>query len=262
AISAARHVISVLETDLKGHGHQTDSQPTPAPTAIPTPVPTPVAAPIDVAPPAANLLNTAIVQTCWQASRTTITPVCQQAAVAAINAARSAEPVPLPPLALPAGYYQMPAPEQLFVLINLERASRNLPAVGSMSVALDQQAVGLAQQNADPALGGPDNIVAGVWGGDYGPTAMVFDWLYNDGWDGVGTANGGCTSPTASGCWGHRSDLFTTQGGSGLVAGIGCSPSWSGRTDMESCTVEFASGSNYGASAYTWSAIEGSQVGN
>jgi len=262
AISAVRHGISVLEADLKGKPSPAHwpmgSTPTPAPTAQPTATPTPLPAPIDVAPPPATITDFPVVQLC-DVNAYSITLACEQAAVAAINSARAAEPTPLPPLALPQNFYTMPQAEQMFVLINLERVSRNLTPILGLSAALDQQAVGLAAQNADPTLS--STVVAGSWAGGSGAAAEVYEWLYDDGPD---SPNIDCTPSNESGCWGHRANLFADPAGlTDLTAGIGCVP-YSvapGAGNMDSCTIEIAVGQP-GPLVYSWSAIEGSQVGN
>jgi hypothetical protein len=72
-----------------------------------------------------------------------------------------------------------------------------------------------ALRNADPALGAfaPGVMTEyGLWGISTSdpastapdPATIVDDWVNRDGWQGSATQNLDCTSPTASGCNGHR----------------------------------------------------------
>lgn len=66
----------------------------------------------------------------------------------------------------------------------------------------------------------------GAWAGDsVNAVAALFGWFYDDGWGGSnGTWNFDCSSPTASGCWGHRDELLGEWAGTGCtdcIAGAG-----------------------------------------
>src|SRR5580692_2600503 len=63
---------------------------------------------------------------------------CVTSDLAQINAARAAEGVG--PMVLPSGYAQLTGPEQLFVVVNLERVDRGLPPFTAMTDALNSEA--------------------------------------------------------------------------------------------------------------------------
>ncbi|MHB1975425.1 MAG: hypothetical protein ACYCR4_14260, partial [Acidimicrobiales bacterium] len=50
-------------------------------------------------------------------------------------------------------------------------------------------------------------------GNEVSTLAAEYDWVYDDGY---GSANVDCTSPGASGCWGHRDVIL------GQYTGLGC----------------------------------------
>ena len=86
-------------------------------------------------------------------------------------------------------------------------------AATGVSIAAD--VTNAALRNADPTLGTftPGAVLEyGLWGistaepasNSLDPSSIVDDWVYSDGWQGAATQNLDCTSPTASGCNGHR----------------------------------------------------------
>ena len=147
---------------------------------------------------------------------------CTNAALAAINSARAAEGVG--PMSLPSNWSSLTVPEQVFVASNLERVARGVPALVGMAGPLDSDAQTGANAGGDPALaqsyGGITSSASGsIWaGGELNPLLADYDWMYGDGYNG-GAAGGNidCTSPKASGCWGHRDIIL------GAYTGITCS---------------------------------------
>ncbi len=152
-------------------------------------------------------------------------PGCLSLLLAALNAAQRSEHVRT--LALPSDFRSLSVPEQLFVLVNLERLSRGVPPLVGLSPYLDAAAAAAAQAGQDPpfrAAYGPVRVWWPQDGGLYGygatwagnvvdATAAVFGWMYSDGWGGSAqrTTNLACTGPGAPGCWGHR-DLLLGEG--------------------------------------------------
>ena len=132
---------------------------------------------------------------------------CQQASVAAFDRARSAEG--LGPMTLPDDFASLGRTAQLFVLTNLERSARGLPAVQQASAALDASALAGAVTGEDP------NGPAGTqWGsvvamGEGSTFEAVFDWVYDDG---PGSPNLDCPKAGGSGCWGHREVVLGNWG--------------------------------------------------
>jgi hypothetical protein len=176
---------------------------------------------------------------------------CTEVLLAAVNQAQTAEH--LDDFTLPSNYFGLSPTKQLFVLVNLERVSRGVPPIVGLSPYLDSSATRAAERAEDPGFqssygpvrlwvppGGGTYAYAGTWaGGSVNAVAAVFGWLYDDGWSGrKATWNYDCTSPTASGCWGHRDQLLGESTGTrctDCVAGSGyASPG--GRNWQESYT--------------------------
>lgn len=139
--------------------------------------------------------------------------------IAAIDQARAQEG--LAALQLPADYSSLTPAEQLLVLLNDERTARGLtPAVG-LATDLDAAAAAgaAAQQDPVPPSGASYTVGASVWGEAPSMADVVFGWMYDDGWGGstAATPNLDCTSPTASGCWGHRDAILGDYGSQPLM---------------------------------------------
>jgi hypothetical protein len=163
-------------------------------------------------------------------------PTCMKAVLAAINHARAAEGVR--PMVLPARFAQMSTPEQLFVVINLERVDRNLPPFVGMTAAMDANAAKGADHAEDPP--DPPNVLGDdeEWsGGAVNALDADYGWMYNDG---RGSGNVDCPRTGGQGCWDHRHgilDAFGTVGTMVLGAaydatGDTASAGWSGGTSM------------------------------
>lgn len=164
-------------------------------------------------------------------------PACNKLLMAAIDQAQVAEGHP--PFTLPTNYYELGTTQQLFVLVNLERISRGVPPLVGYSPYLDAEGSRSAKAGGDPvfhASFGPVKVwhpptggtyaFGGTWAGNsVNAAAAVFGWFYDDGWGGPRkTWNYACTSPSASGCWGHRDELLGEYSGttcSDCLAGAG-----------------------------------------
>jgi hypothetical protein len=162
---------------------------------------------------------------------------CTDLLLPAINQAQKAEH--LKQFALPSNYFALGAAKQMFVLINLERISRGVPPLVGLSSYLNAEASTAARHAQDPSFktsygpvqvwlppGGGTYAFGGAWAGDSVNSAdALFGWFYDDGWGGKGnTWNFACTSPAASGCWGHRDELLGEWAGTSCtdcVAGSG-----------------------------------------
>jgi hypothetical protein len=127
---------------------------------------------------------------------------CQAASLSGLDQARAGEG--LPPDSLPAGFWGLSYAQQLEILINQERTSRNLPATKSQSAAKDADALAGAQDLTDPPLLASD-LVGGVWAERWNTAAAVFAWVYDDGVDdALGNGSSGCAVLSDITCWGHR----------------------------------------------------------
>ncbi|MDE3082434.1 MAG: hypothetical protein KGJ39_03335 [Acidobacteriota bacterium] len=136
---------------------------------------------------------------------------CTNYVLAAINSARAIEHIA--PMVLPSDWYSLSVTEQLYVVINLERTARGLPAYVGLTRGLDTSARAGAIKNVDPwfvrgvAYSRFTSILA-----DASPSPLAADyvWMYNDGWGGslAATSNVDCTSAQAPACWGHRTNIL------------------------------------------------------
>jgi hypothetical protein len=141
---------------------------------------------------------------------------CISGDLAQINAARAQEGIG--PMYLPTDYAQLSGPEQLFVVINLERVDRGLAPMTALTSDLDALAATGAGHGMDPTLPSGGVAWAGaIWAGGYPSTLETdFAWMYDDG---PGSNNLDCTSSESSGCWGHRDVILHTGHTGTLLAG-------------------------------------------
>jgi hypothetical protein len=109
-------------------------------------------------------------------------------------------------MALPSNFGALTAGEQLFVLTDIERVDRGLPAVVGMVQQLNDDAQAAAASNTDPTPSSlPPGTTALAWASNWaeaaGPLGSNYNWMYNDG---PGSGDLGCTSANPGACWGHR----------------------------------------------------------
>ncbi|HVB91808.1 MAG TPA: hypothetical protein VND70_06885 [Acidimicrobiales bacterium] len=135
-----------------------------------------------------------------------------------INSARGAEGVG--PMAVQeSALGNLPIPQQVFTIVNLERVDRGEQPIAYMTAQLNAVAQGGANAGADPGLptslsGGALTTYGGaIWAG--GLTSVLeadYYWMYTDGWGGstAATSNVACSPTSPSGCWGHR-DIILHQ---------------------------------------------------
>jgi len=139
-------------------------------------------------------------------------PKCVAAEVSATDRAQRAEG--LPAIGLPRNFAGLSAPEQLLVLVDIERVSRGEAPVLGVSARVNVFAQLGARSNSDPSLPPTSGIAGstGGWAANYAgsvsPLDANYEWMYTDGWQGKFTFNYACTSPHAAGCWGHRDNIL------------------------------------------------------
>ncbi len=150
---------------------------------------------------------------------------CMKQSLAMINAGRRSED--LGPLMLPSNWGQLDVAQQLFVLTELERTARGLPADTGMAANLDASAVTGADEGRDPG-----DYSGSLWaGGDPNAIVVMADWIYEDGVFANGfSENLNCSVTSPSGCWKHRDVLLHDGSLPGLCRehcqiGAGYSPS-------------------------------------
>jgi len=121
-----------------------------------------------------------------------------------INFARMFEG--LGPLVLPSNYASESVPLQQLVITDEERGDRGLWGYSGLDAKLNTAALDAAQANADPALPLGFQAPGGsIFAKDYTPLGADYAWMYDDGYGGT---NLDCTSPSDSGCWGHRDNIL------------------------------------------------------
>ena len=158
-------------------------------------------------------------------------PTCIRFVLSSINGARTQEA--LDPITLPSDWYSLSAPQQLFVIADLERTSRGLPPYLGLNRQLSAAAQRAALQGVDPPFAPGFNVGLdrhGVRGMGstiaYGFSVLGADyvWMYEDGWGGsvAVTPNEACTYAGAPGCWGHRDQILGADGSYNEGVGLHC----------------------------------------
>jgi hypothetical protein len=145
---------------------------------------------------------------------------CTNDALADLNAARVSEGVV--PMVLPGDWNSLTIEQQLLVVSNLERIDRGLAAIQGLTTNLNANAQNAANNDADPDTEDVTyGYATGAWEGGYvSPLMSDFAWVYDDGY---GSGNLDCTSPTDSGCWGHRDGILVGTS-EPVVMGAGYDP--------------------------------------
>jgi hypothetical protein len=117
-------------------------------------------------------------------------------------------------LHLPSNFDRLSVPEQMLVMVDLERVNRGEAPVAGLTRPLDRQAQRAAAAGTDPAIGFGD-----IWEGGPRSTAEAdYAWMYDDGYGG---SNVDCTTPTSPSCWGHRDIILDDEVTGAMVAGAG-----------------------------------------
>jgi hypothetical protein len=141
-----------------------------------------------------------------------------------INYARSVEG--LGPLVLPSDFATDSVAVQQLIVTDEERGDRGLSEYAGLDATLNAAAQSGAVAKGDPSL--PAGFVGpggSIFAQDYTPLGADYAWMYNDGYGGT---NLDCTTPGASGCWGHRDNIlgpWTSTGTQTAMMGAGNTPS-------------------------------------
>lgn len=190
---------------------------------------------------------------CYQSGQTALA-LCDQQVLQAINHAHSVEGIP--PISLPANYSTLPFDVEQFIIVNLERTSYGLPPLTGITASLDTVALGGVTNHTDPS----DPSVSFEYTSDFyastapnsggNPLMADYFYMYLDGWGGNGSANGDCTSATASGCWGHRDSILWNPGGQ-LSYGAAEGP-WGNGYDNSAMIVAETTPASQSGYTYTW----------
>jgi hypothetical protein len=178
---------------------------------------------------------------------TQATPACP-VGLSTLDADRQVEGVI--PMSIPADFSTLTSQEQVFVLANFERVDRGLTPINGLASSLDALAQNGAQNDQDPTF--PSGVEKGGsnWA-EGSPLAAYELWMYEDGWNGANTINEACTSPSASGCWGHRDNILGTYPSPALM-GAGVSTT---SADGASTAELFVGGDTTDTPYFTWSQV-------
>jgi len=159
--------------------------------------------------PAANIPVGPLPRSC---ERAPTGAACEDVAVQRLDAARAR--LGLGRYLLPTGFVALSPARQWLILANLDRIAYARRPIRGLTLPLDASARQGAQAREDP---NPWSLVAGLpgqsqvafasnWAGGQGNALLAYyGWMYDDGY---GSVNADCSSPTASGCWGHRQDVL------------------------------------------------------
>jgi hypothetical protein len=164
-----------------------------------------------ILPPANPQFSLAVLQHVWPPCNSAYdySSACLKTSLAMLNAGRLNEQ--LGPAMLPSNWRQLTIAQQLFVLTELERTARGLPADTGLAADWDAAAQVGADAGQDPSSSGSGAPgFESVWaGGQPNPIVVVADWVYADGVFPNGSSqNLGCSETTTSGCWNHRDTVL------------------------------------------------------
>ena len=142
---------------------------------------------------------------------------CTQALLAELNYGLATEG--LAPMALPSNWYTLSVPEQIFVVIDLERVARGLQPFKGLSFIWDVDAQIGAIAYGDPAAPTGSAWEGTEWAGAVAnPLQADFVWMYDDGFGGP---NIDCESAGAPGCWIHRNNILAMGSCTTCLVGAG-----------------------------------------
>ncbi len=173
----------------------------------------------------------------------------------------------LGPYLLPADFATLPGEEQLLILCNLDRLAYGLPPIDGLSPALGAVAQVGVTNDADPD---PSALLSGFatfgwssnWAGAFGNAPEAYyAWMYYDGWGGKQTSNLDCTSPTASGCWGHRVDVLAFAAPGTLSMGAAVARDAHGQIGY-AMTLVWTPASDWTTYRYTWANAQADGAGS
>jgi hypothetical protein len=212
--------------------------------------------------PTANIAVGPLPAACATASRGTI---CMHAMVRALNRAHAQ--LGLGPYVLPTDFYSLNGSEQLLIVCNLDRLAYGLPPVAGLSPVLNAVAASGVTSDADPD---PSALLSSFqsfgwssnWAGGYGNALEAYyAWMYYDGWGGKQTSNLDCTSPTASGCWGHRADVLAFPDQGLLSMGASVRKDSAGQIGY-AMTLVWTPQTNWTSFSYSWASAQADGAGS
>lgn len=211
--------------------------------------------------PTANIPAGPLPRACASAPRG---PLCIAGVVRSLDHARAQ--LGFGPYLLPTDFARLSGARQLLVLSNLDRVAYGLPPIDGLSPVLNTVAAAGVSADADP---NPSSLLSSFstfgwssnWAGAY-PNApeAYYAWMYYDGWSGRGTSNLDCTSPDASGCWGHREDVLSFPELGMLSMGASVSRDAHGQIGY-AMTLVWTPVTNWTNYTYSWAQAEAAGAG-
>ncbi len=171
---------------------------------------------------------------------------CEHWTIERLDAARAKQG--LPPYELPASFTSLTPDKQLLILTDLDRSAYDITPVYGLNSNLTEAAqTGVREQRdpTTPTTGGPWK----GYGSDWASTAALIGyylWMYDDGY---GSPNSDCTSPSATGCWGHRKVILGEAVNLPTPQLMGAA---TGTTPRNAGTALIISANNTTTSYYTW----------
>jgi hypothetical protein len=187
--------------------------------------------------------------------------------LSSINAARADEGVG--PLSITSSTLAgLSIPEQVFIVVNLERIDRGLPAISYMTAQLNADAQQGANAGGDPGFpaslsgGAPVAYGGSIWAGGLSSVLEAdYYWMYDDGWGGLlsSTSNAACSLLSLSECWGHRDIIlhqFANCGSAAPTLSMGAAYSLTGYSGGSIAAVEISTcGAPPSDITLTWSQV-------
>jgi hypothetical protein len=173
---------------------------------------------------------------------------CIDAGVYYLDRARAK--VGLQAYALPANFPWLSPPQQLFILVNLDRVQYGLRPIPGLTAALSHDALVSGVWRADdphPSNATGLNTWWPGWAGAFHNAPMAYEaWVWNDG---LGSKNPRCTPTDHSRCWGHRHSVLWKYG---PVLAMGAAAGRDSRHHHRGYTYLFVGGNASYKPAYTY----------
>lgn len=152
------------------------------------------------------------------------------------------------PLVLPSNFAALNKPDELLVLIDLERVNRGLEPIVGLSGALNRLAAAGARAGEDPPFPhGGYSGAGGIWFGGSSVIAADYGWMYDDGPKGL-DLNADCPRSGSKYCWLHRDIILWKGPGGPLIGGGG----YARGPDGGSYAFEVLSGYKQTGLKFTW----------
>jgi hypothetical protein len=149
------------------------------------------------------------------------------------------------PLTLPSNWTMLSGPEQMLVVIDLERVNRGLAPVVGLNPTLDRLAAAGARARNDPRFPAAGYQSAGsIWFGGDSTIAADYGWMYDDGPKGLDLNEDCPAAGHSSSCWLHRDIILLSGAGRALVGG--------GGSVRGSYAFEILSGYSRAGLTFTW----------